>query len=335
VHVAPCAMSAPVMHAPVPRVTVITAHACGSHVQAGAAVVVPWRRYRPAEQVVLHGGGLRHARGLDLPERRVAPYSNLRWKMQRGARWQAQRVSSGWSAVLALTELLQPLLDKRKTGDGADLISVVAQLGGTAADLVTTLLERDHETLHGSLANLWCHLLTDNSQPTEQILAQLKDDRRLLKVAYLETLRHAPPVITAHRFARHEVERFGKLIPEGALLKLSAAGANRDPRIFSNPDDYQRQRKDICHREPRGQYREDGLASGIAFGLGKPSIHPAVPEDRPRSPYAVNRDTVISASQVLLEKLPGLRLAQPPKQHCLGLDELYACWSLPVTNRPA
>ena len=55
------------------------------------------------------------------------------------------------------------------------------------------------------------------------------------------------------------------------------------------------QRKDLCQREPRGQYRADGLCSGIALGLGTPSVHPAVPEDRPRSLYALTRDTVVLA----------------------------------------
>ncbi|MEM9622296.1 MAG: cytochrome P450 [Pseudomonadota bacterium] len=273
---------------------------------------------------------LLQARILDLPDALVEPFANLHWQMQRGAKWQPQRTEAGWAATLAMEELLAPLLQTRQAGGGTDLISVVAELGGSAADLVTTVLEHDHATLHGGLANLWHHLLTDDTAPTAQILDEVRQDRRLLKVAYLETLRHAPPVVTAHRFARHEVERFGRLLPEGALLKVSAAGANRDPRVFADPDVYQRQRRDICHREPRGQYRADGLASGIAFGLGKPSIHPAVPEDRPRSLYALTRDTVIKASQVLLESLPNLQLTDTPRQHCLGLDELYACWSLQI-----
>ena len=56
----------------------------------------------------------------------------------------------------------------------------------------------------------------------------------MVKLAYLETLRHSPPVLAAPRYARHEVERFGRLLPEGALVICSAAAANRDPRAFPN-----------------------------------------------------------------------------------------------------
>ena len=92
---------------------------------------------------------------------------------------------------------------------------------------MATLLEADHETLHGALANLWFLLLTHPDQ-----LDAATADALSLKIAYLETLRHSPPVLIARRFARHEVERFGKLLPEGALLMCSAGAANRDPRIF-------------------------------------------------------------------------------------------------------
>ena len=130
----------------------------------------------------------------------------------------------------------------------------------------------------------------------------------MLKLAYLETLRHSPPVLSAERFALREVERFGRLIPEGAKLICSAAAANRDPQIFKNPEEFKVDRRDMCQREPRGQYRADGLASGIAFALGKPSIHPAVPEDRPRSRYAIIRDAAVSASQILIDSTKDIKL---------------------------
>jgi cytochrome P450 len=205
---------------------------------------------------------------------------------------------------------LRPLVEQRRSGDGEDLISVVAREQATrggpaqAEDLVVTLLERDHETLHGGLANL-CYLLLMHPEQ----LALVRADRLMLKFAWLETLRHSAPVLFAQRFAKHEVERFGKLLPEGALLMCAAAAANRDPRIFARADEFDARRKDLCQREPRGQYRADGLASGIAFGLGKPSRFPAVPEDRPRSLYAITRDCAVVAMQVLLEGAPGLRIA--------------------------
>ena len=156
-----------------------------------------------------------------------------------------------------------------------------------------------------------------------------------MKLAYLETLRHSTPVITAQRFTRHEVERFGRLLPEGARLLCSAAAANRDPRIFDDPDRFIVDRRDMCQREPRGHYRADGFATGIAFGLGKPSKHPAVPEDRPRSRYAITRDTVVTASIILSESLPDLKLAPDtkPQLSSLTVGEMHTCWQLAITTQ--
>ena len=232
-----------------------------------------------------------------------------------------------------LADYVRPLLASRRGNPGEDMISAIASLdlaGGpaTAEDVVTTLLEGDHETLHGALANLWFLLLTHPDQ-----LHRVERDRRLMKFAYLETLRHSTPVATARRFARHEVERFGFLLPEGALAVCAAGAANRDPRIFSEPDRFQVERKDLCPREPRGQYRADGLPAGIAFGPGKPTRFPAIPEDRPRSLYALTRDAAVTASGVLLERLNNLRLkpGATPTLRSLRVGEMHTCWSLPVT----
>jgi len=156
-----------------------------------------------------------------------------------------------------------------------------------------------------------------------------------MKFAWLEALRHSPAVHAAQRFARHEVERFGRLIPVGGLLYCSAAAANRDPRVFADPDQFLIERKDLCQREPRGQYRADGLPSGIAFGLGKPSVHPAVPKERPRSTYAIARDVAVAASLALLREYPRISLATgaEPSLRSLRLGEMYTCWGLPVSLR--
>jgi pulcherriminic acid synthase len=269
---------------------------------------------------------------LGLPRAELARFAVGYWRLQRGlgsdpiARLDASRSAAD------LASLFEPMLSARRVDPGDDLISVVAQLEfddgpATAADLVATLWESDHETLHGGLANMWFQLLTRPDQ-----FAAVRDDRRLVKFAWLETLRHSPPVHATARFARHEVERFGRLLPEGALMWCSAAAANRDPRVFADPDDFDVTRADLCRREPRGQYRADGLPSGISFGTGPPSIHPAVPKERPRSAYALTRDTAVTASQMLLDAYGKLRLADgaDPILRSLRLGEMYTCWSLRV-----
>ena len=257
------------------------------------------------------------------------------WRMQRGVHGYAAVEQAGRAAFFELIDFFRPLLDARRACPGDDLVSVIAGLEPagcptTAEDLVATLLEGDHETLHGALANLWFLLLTHPAQLEHVRTARA--EARLLKLAYLEALRHCAPVLLARRFARHEVERFGLLIPEGALVVCAAAAANRDPRVFANPDDFIVGRRDLTQREPRGMYRADGLASGIAFGLGPPSIYPAVPEDRPRSRYAITRDAALAASRVLIENLPDLALAPDAMAHleCTAWGGMHTCRRLHV-----
>jgi pulcherriminic acid synthase len=253
-------------------------------------------------------------------------------RMQRGSGWEPNARAQGLTAIDELAARADRWLAARRSRPADDLLGVLAGLeldrpvnGG---DVVATLLEGDHETLHGALANLWFLLLTHPDQ-----LALVEHERRLVKFAYLETLRHSAPVLAARRFARHEVERFGRLLPDGALVVCSAAAANRDPRVFHDPDRFDVLRRDLCQREPRGHYRADGLASGVAFGLGTPSKYPAVPEDRPRSRYAITRDAVVTASHVLLDTVADLRVADgaTPALRSLRLGEMHTCWELPVS----
>ncbi|WP_041297873.1 cytochrome P450 [Ilumatobacter coccineus] len=272
---------------------------------------------------------------LDLDAEQLTRFAALTWRLQRGLGWDPVAQVDATAAWEEMVDLVTPLFERRRHEPGDDLISAIARLDlgerpPTPTDVVATVVEADHETLHGGLANLWCLLLTHREQ-----LDRVRADPRLMKFAWLEALRHSPPVQSAERYARREVERFGRLLPDGALVHLSAAAANRDPRAFSDPDDFVVGRRDLCQREPRGQYRADGLPSGIAFGMGKPSIHPAVPKERPRSIYAITRDVAVAASTRLLERWPVLDLADgaEPTMRSLRLGEMYTCWRLPVRLR--
>jgi len=267
------------------------------------------------------------ARMLEIPDSELDAFAVRYWRAQRGVQWHAPSQLAGKQALHELVAYFSPKL-KACSDAQTSVLAAVAGSGGSAADLVATLLEADHQTLHGALANLFMNLLL---QP--DTYERVRQNRLALKIAYLETLRHSPSVITAERFARQEVERFGRLIPTGGLMRISALAANRDPGIFKDPDTFIANRRDICHREARGQYRADGLPQGITFGLGRPTLHPAVPEDRPRSLYALTRDTAVAASWALVQALPNLRL-QPgfvPTTRSLRVGEMLTCWRLPVT----
>ena len=136
---------------------------------------------------------------------------------------------SGISAMQEMETMVGEVCAARLLKPQDDLITSIIQNTNlnrdvTAQDTILTLLDIDLDTSIGGLSNLWFNLLTN---PTE--MEKVSDDRRMLKFAWLETLRFSPPVLSAERFAKYEIERFGRLIPQGGLLMCSAAAANRDP----------------------------------------------------------------------------------------------------------
>jgi pulcherriminic acid synthase len=264
---------------------------------------------------------------LDLPDAERIGFAAAYCTMIDGVTFLADAQHAGRTAAARLADLLRPHVHNRRGNGSEDLVSTVADLDATAEDLVATLLEVDLHTLHGGLANMWYLLVTHPAQ-----YDQIADNSLHMKIAWLETLRHSTPILAASRYARHEIERFGRLLPEGARLVCSAAAANRDPRTFKDPDRFDAVRGDICHREARGQYRADGLATGITVALGPPSKHPAVPEDRPVSLYALMRDTAQRANRMLTERLADLRLAPgaTPTLVSRRLGDMHTCWHLPV-----
>jgi pulcherriminic acid synthase len=272
------------------------------------------------------------AAALGLPEGDWPQFATWHRQMNEGVGWDPRRELAGRQAMASLAEYVRPLLAARRAAPAGDAISAFATLeveGGptTAEDLVTTLLEDDGDTLFAGLANQ-CFLLLTNPDELRTII----EKPLFVKHAWQETLRHSAPMLHARRYARNEVERFGRLIPEGGLVMCSAAAANRDPRIFDEPDRFDVTRKDLCFREPRGQYRADGLPAAVTPGLGKPTHHPAVPEDRPRSRYAITTDLAVIATTALIEALPGLRLASgaEPTLTCRWVWDMHSCWSLPA-----
>ncbi|MGB3737716.1 MAG: hypothetical protein WA964_22380, partial [Ilumatobacter sp.] len=125
---------------------------------------------------------------LDLPRKDLAEFSALYWRMQRGAGWHEVARRDGHAATVELTRLIEPLARGRRADPGDDLISAAVgiEVDGEpvgAADIVATVFEADHETLHGGLANLWFQLLTHPDQ-----LDVVRHEPRLMKQAWHEAL---------------------------------------------------------------------------------------------------------------------------------------------------
>jgi cytochrome P450 len=157
-----------------------------------------------------------------------------------------------------------------------------AATGLTTAEVVSNaavLMFGGIETVEGMIANAVWHLLGHPDQ-LELVLA----DPELLAGAVEESLRLEPAAAVVDRYATRAVELGGAAIERGDLVRVSITGANRDPKVFVDPD-----RFDVRRENARLQLV---FAHGPHYCLG---VHLARLEAR-------------IAVAALLRELPGLRL---------------------------
>src|SRR4029453_18453164 len=107
------------------------------------------------------------------------------------------------------------------------------------------------ETTEGMIANALLHLLANGDER-----ALVESDRSLLPNPIEESLRLEPAAAVIDRYATRDVELGGAPVGRGDLVRLSIAGANRDPDVFPDPDRY-----DVRRENARLQ---------IAFAHGPP-----------------------------------------------------------------
>ena len=138
------------------------------------------------------------------------------------------------------------------------------------------------DTTESMIANLVLHLL---SHPPA--LAAVRADRTLLPRAIEESLRFEPAASVVDRYATRDVTFAGADIRRGDLVRVSIAGANRDPAVFPDPDTFD------LHRA--------NARANLAFALGP---HFCLGARLARAEAEI-------ATTALLDRLPRLRLAAP------------------------
>jgi cytochrome P450 len=177
--------------------------------------------------------------------------------------------ASGREAFAALSASVEPAFK----GDAGDLSrdEIVSNLA--------VLMFGGIETTEGMIVNALLHLLVN---PEER--AAVESDRSLLPNAIEESLRLEPAAAVIDRYATRDVELGGAPIGRGELVRLSIAGANRDPAVFRDPD--------------RFDVRRENARLQIAFAHG-PHVCLGMHLARLEAHSAVGR---------VLDRLPGLRL---------------------------
>jgi len=135
------------------------------------------------------------------------------------------------------------------------------------------------ETTEGMITNAMLHLLTS---PAE--LARVSGSPELIPAAIEESLRLEPAAAVVDRYATSDITLGTARISAGDQVTVSITGANRDPAVFPDPDDYRVDRANAG--------RHLAFAHGPHFCLG---VHLARLEAR-------------VAVTTMLARLPGLRL---------------------------
>ncbi len=180
--------------------------------------------------------------------------------------------------------------EKRRSAPTDDLISLIVNAHADAADgepftmnelqdLMHQLVTGGFETTTGGLATAM-HLLA--THPDQQAL--LRSEPSLLANFVEEALRFDSPVQGLWRRTGCPVSVDGTAIPEGASVMVRFGAANRDPRVFAQPDTF-----DIT-RENANQH--------IAFGLGSHFCLGA----------ALARQEMTSAFRIILERTEHIEL---------------------------
>ena len=144
---------------------------------------------------------------------------------------------------------------ERRRAPAEDLVSLLVDPSqeGVLDELdviqfVVLLLVAGNETTTNLIGNA-VRLLLEH----EDVLLRLVEEPALAPAVVEETLRHASPIRLVFRQTTREVEVRGTRIPKDAVLALLLGSANRDERVFPDPD-----RFDV-DRDTRGH---------LAFGFG-------------------------------------------------------------------
>jgi cytochrome P450 len=151
---------------------------------------------------------------------------------------------AGQRAFAALADRIKLVIDDRDDHDSL-LASAAAESTLTHDQIVSdaaVLLFGGIETTEGMIATALLMLLEHPAQ-----LHPVRADPALLDAAIDESLRLEPAAAVVDRYATADTQLGDARIPSGDLVRLSLAGANRDPAVFSDPDSFDLARTNRRH----------------------------------------------------------------------------------------
>jgi cytochrome P450 len=198
-------------------------------------------------------------------------------------------------AAAEFQDYVVELIAERRRSPRDDLVSALVEARVDSgrlseAEIVSTvivLLNAGHEATVNTLGNGIRALMRNREQ-----WQRLVDGTVPAASAIEELIRYDPPLQLFERWVLEDgVEVAGVSIPRGEKIALLFGAANRDPRVFAEPDVF-----DVARAN---------AAEHIGFGGG---IHVCI-----GAPLA--RIELQESLRALVERCPNLELAQEPKRH--------------------
>ena len=139
----------------------------------------------------------------------------------------------GQAAYAALRDHLLPVL--RRPPDSSLLAAASGMAEGLSDEQIVSnaavLLFGGIETTEGMIANALYFLLTN-----PDVLRVVRTEPAALPAVIEESLRLEPAAAVVDRYAVRDVQLGSAAIKAGELVRVSLAGANRDPATFDDPD---------------------------------------------------------------------------------------------------
>jgi cytochrome P450 len=160
-----------------------------------------------------------------------------------------ENANNAEEAAKQFIEYTQNLLDKRREDPQDDMITRLSQVSEdnnflTDDQIICTvilLLNAGHEATVNTLGN-GLHALLSLERSFEQIKSETEDINDVVE----ELIRYDSPLQFFQRYALEDIEIGGHNISKGSKVAILLGSANRDPRIFENPDqiNFKREMKD-------------------------------------------------------------------------------------------
>lgn len=150
-------------------------------------------------------------------------------------------------SLVEFQHYMKGLIDDRRANGGNDLLTdlVEARIEGETPlidpeimSLMQQFMVAGNETTTSTLAGGLLQLIRNPDQMAKAKAAAGGRDPKVIGNLVEEALRYETPTAGMWRIVKSDTELGGMAIPEGAVVQLRYAAANRDPKRFPDPDKF-------------------------------------------------------------------------------------------------